>query len=132
MRWEIHTADGPEKVTAHTTDIPGLLVYRRPGGWYVGHQNSGTRVSTWPTARKEHAQALAVMFGPLCDWARVTRDEMPEDLGDRVHDAEIELYGKPLPWVECGDKGCLREKGHPGVHKSHGKQWRRKEDDVRV
>jgi len=133
VNWEIRTVDGPETVTAYATSVPGLVVYRRAGGWRVGHFSSGAQVTRSPLLTKQRAMEVADVLGPICEWARAE-----DDLGDRgeilerVRQAEAQFHVPSRPYVACMDEGCLRIKGHPGTHQAYGRTWRRKEDDHRA
>lgn len=86
MKWEIKTSEGPQEVNAFLASVPGLVVYRRPSGWYVGHFSSGTKVNLYPMKTRAIAAELAADLGPLTDW---TATEFPPELEASVRELEV-------------------------------------------
>jgi hypothetical protein len=119
------------KTTAYMTTVPGLVVYRRPGGWYVGHLPTGTVVNNYPVPKQEDATRLVDHFRDLTDWATVSL-EMPEgtleltllELRDAVQQAELQFLAMKA-WERCDENECLRVEEHPGTHQNAGRRWRR-------
>lgn len=126
IQWEMIGPDGPEQTTAYMTNVPGLVTFRYPGGWYVGHFDSGRRVSNYPLPRQPDAQLLAEKLGPLANWPMTLPDISPvlAELRQRVWEVESADW-KPEPFEACGDDDCLARKDHPGAHKASGRVWRR-------
>jgi hypothetical protein len=128
IQWDQLTVDGPEQTTAYMTNIPGLVTYRRPGGWYVGHFSSGRRVNSYPVPRRPDAEALAMKLSAATDFTAETFENLPEEvkgqIRSRINVLEHEFMDMQ-PWQACDDTDCLRTLGHPGTHQSHGRTWRR-------
>ncbi len=137
IQWDqkVQGETGPEyvKATAYMTNVPGLICYRRPGGWYVGHLESGTVVNTYPVPKKEDAERLAFHFRDLTDWTRISF-EQPKgiieltllELAEAVTHAELQFYAMKA-WEVCDEPDCLANKLHVKQGKAHaagGRTWK--------